>query len=63
MDSRKNLEIARKIIINDYNNFIRDLTFDKDLPVLKVEFYREIYQERKINENISNFLLFILYFL
>ena len=42
MDSRKNLELARKIIISDYNNFVRDLILDKDRPVLKVVFYREI---------------------
>jgi hypothetical protein len=50
MDSRKNLELARKIIISDYNNFVRDLILDKDLPVLKVVFYREIYLYIRYND-------------
>ena len=42
MDSRKNLELARNIIIKDYSTLIRKITLDKDRPVLKVVFNNEV---------------------
>ena len=42
MVSRKYLEFARKFIVNNYNEHIKDITLDKDRPVLKIVFYREI---------------------
>ena len=36
------LELARKLIIENYNEFIKDIILDKDRPVLKIVLYREI---------------------
>jgi len=43
MDSRKNLELARNIIIKEFNALVREIILDKDRPVLKVVFHIEIY--------------------
>ncbi len=42
MDSRKNLELARNIIIKDYSTLIRKIILDKDRPVLKAVFNNEV---------------------
>jgi len=38
MDSRKNLELARNIIIKDYSTLLRKIKLDKDRPILKAVF-------------------------
>ncbi len=50
MNSRRNLELARKIIITNYNEYIRDLILEKDRPVLKIVFHREIYLYLRFND-------------
>jgi len=50
MDSRKNLELARNIIIKEYNTLVREIILDKDRPVLKVVFHIEIYLYIRYNE-------------
>ncbi len=50
MDTRKTLEFARKLIINDYNEYIKDIILDKDRPVLKIIFHREIYLYLRYND-------------
>jgi len=50
MDSRKNLELARNIIIKQYNTLIREIILDKDRPVLKIVFQIEIYLYIRYND-------------
>ncbi|KKN21471.1 hypothetical protein LCGC14_0924980 [marine sediment metagenome] len=50
MDSRRKLELARKITINNYNDYIRDIILDKDRPVLKIIFHNEIYLYLRYND-------------
>lgn len=50
MDSRRTLEFARKIIIDDYNKYIKDIILDKDRPVLKIVFHKEIYLYLRYND-------------
>jgi len=42
MDSRANLQLARNIIIKEYNTYIREIILDKDRPVLKAIFNIEL---------------------
>jgi len=50
MDSRKNLELARNIIIKEYNSLIREIILDKDRPVLKIVFHIEIFLYIRYND-------------
>lgn len=50
MDSRRNLELARNIIIKEYNTLVREIILDKDRPVLKVIFHIEIYLYIRYND-------------
>lgn len=50
MDSRKNLELARNIIIKKYSILIREIILYKDRPVLKVIFHNEIYLYIRYND-------------
>ena len=42
MDSRANLQLARNILIKEYNTHIREIILDKDRPVLKAIFNIEL---------------------
>ncbi len=50
MDSRKNLELARNIIIKEYNSLIREIILDKHRPVLKIVFHIEIFLYIRYND-------------
>ncbi|HEC36807.1 hypothetical protein LCGC14_0519530 [marine sediment metagenome] len=50
MDSRRNPELARKFIIANCNDYIRDIFLDKDRPVIKIVFHKEIYLYLRYND-------------
>jgi len=50
MDSRKNLELARNIIIKEYSSLIREIILDKHRPVLKMVFHIEIFLYIRYND-------------
>jgi len=50
MDSRVNLQLARNIIIKEYNTYIREIILDKDRPVLKAIFNIELILYIRFND-------------
>ena len=50
MDSRKNLELARNIIIKEYDTLVREILLEKDRPVLKIVFNIEVYLYIRCND-------------